>query len=129
MQKIATFTDGKPSGWILPIYHDYIFPDYPIRFVYLTAVAANSHKGPYLHKKRRAMFVPISGCVSVVVRKDNKYFFHKLSADSPERFIVDADVPFAVYNHSDVEAVILNLADYAWTKDDEDNYQVYEWNP
>ncbi len=122
--------DGKPNGWITPIFRDYdeFFKDYRVRFVYASAVAPRVSKGPHVHHKRQCMLIPISGNVTVVKRVDGEYMRCELDAANPSVCHIPTHVPFLVSNESDSEAILLNLADHAWRPDDQDSPVVEDWN-
>jgi len=121
--------DGEPNGWIIPVFRDYdeFFKDYNIRFVYASAVAPRSSKGPHMHYKRQGMLVPLMGKITVVKRVDGEYVRCELDAANPSVCHIPTRTPFRVANESDSEAILLNLADHAWRPDDQDSPAVNDW--
>jgi dTDP-4-dehydrorhamnose 3,5-epimerase-like enzyme len=130
LRRVATKgKDGAPNGWIVPIFRDYdeLFKGYTVRFVYMSAVAPHTSKGPHVHHKRQGMLVPVVGRVTVTRRVGGVYETCELDADSPGVCHIPTHVAFKVANETDCEAVLLNLADHAWRQDDQDAPPVEGW--
>jgi len=130
LQRIETKgEDGEPNGWIIPVFRDYdeFFKDYRIRFVYASAVAPGASKGPHMHHKRQGMLIPLVGKITVIKRVDGEYVRCELDAANPSVCHIPTHTPFRVVNESDLEAILLNLADQAWRSDDQDAPAVDDW--
>ena len=127
--------DGKPTGWLLPLWNALDNPELRPEQVYVTVVAPRSRKGPHLHKVRRGCFVCIKGNVRILMqRNDGISTFYNVRKSGEENdyrmVIVPAGIPCAIYNDSATEdAYVLNMPSPAWSKDDPDDWPVANWAP
>ncbi len=129
--KIPTFDDtGKPNGYVVPAWNVNEQPELRPDQVYLTAVAPHSQKGPHLHRVRRGLFCCIKGNVRVVLREGADYVtIHSGEAHDYTLIHVPPGVPACIYNDSDEEALMLNMPSPAWSKDQQDEWTVDNWEP
>jgi dTDP-4-dehydrorhamnose 3,5-epimerase-like enzyme len=127
-KKTTTDKQGRPNGWLLPIFnvHDHVVAEaqHP-KQLYVTAVAPRSVKGPHLHMKRWGLFTCIRGNVVVVVRTPEGYREYE-SGESHEfaTIQVPAGVPAALFNPGDEEAWVVNMPSPSWHVDDQDDHPV-----
>lgn len=130
LEKIQTKKDGKPNGWIMPIFncHNKFFEGYDVKFIYVSYVSQHSSKGPHLHKKRQCMLVPMVGKVTLITLVAGHYVEKELDADNPSVCYIPTNVGFEIINQQDSGAVLLNFSDHAWTLDDQDSYTVEDWS-
>ena len=125
--KIPTFdSDGKPNGWLCPIWNANEHPEFRPDQVYLTAIAPHSRKGPHLHKVRRGMFACVRGKVGVRLLSGTTYLYVAMTPGS-DPIIVLPGTPAALYNDTDEEALVINMPSPAWSKDDPDEWPVENW--
>lgn len=132
IQKITTKDhEGNINGWIIPFYKktDEIFTGYDLKFIYASAISANTKKGPHLHLKRECRLLLLTGKVVVTVRRDGHYEDFLLNSDNPEFFVIETGTAFCVENRENSQAIILNLANHIWTSDDQDTNIIYDWKP
>lgn len=120
-------TEGRPNGWILPIWSVLEDPDRQPYQVYVTAVALRSRKGPHMHKTRRGMFTVIHGAVTIRVRYSDGAYTDYHMGPSGSTVNVSPGEPCALYNYGDTEALVLNMPAPAWSKDDPDEWPVENW--
>lgn len=130
IQKIETSANGSLNGWMMPIYKkdETSFEGYDLNFIYASSVAPYSQKGPHFHMKRECRLVPISGKVKLVIKNKDIYEEYTLDSDNPNMVIIKCGCPFCVYNETDSEAILLNLANHIWKPDDTDNNKYTDWN-
>lgn len=131
VSRITTFDkDKNPNGWIMPFYkqNDPDFADYDVRFIYASAIAPRTRKGPHVHLKRECRLVPILGRIIATVRVNGEYRSVILDSAKPEVLIVKAGTPFCLENEEGTEAIVVNLANHIWMPDDQDNYPVNDWS-
>lgn len=132
MPKIETFdSEGKPNGWVLPVWSELDQPVLKPAQVYLTAIAPMSRKGPHLHMKRRGMFSVIAGAVrfQMPIRDGSAHGTHNGYTVRPGDpvVVVPAGCPCALYNYGDTEALVLNMPNPSWSQDNPDEWPVTHW--
>ena len=125
----TTNSEKQPNGWIMPFYkkNDPNFAEYDLRFIYASAVAPNTTKGPHVHYKRECRLVPISGRLLITTRVDGNYVRREIDSAKPEVIIIKAGTPFCLENKDEKEAIVINLANHIWMPDDQDNHKVDDW--
>lgn len=119
--------NGKPNGWVLPVWNSRETEYRPAQ-VYVTAVAPFSSKGPHLHRKRSQNYRCIVGHVQIISRNGDEYTTHRLGPYS-DAVIVPAGTPSQIINLMDQEAILVNCPDVAWASDDQDEWPVEDWKP
>lgn len=120
-------SEGKPNGYLIPIWSALERPELRPEQVYLTAIAPRSRKGPHLHNVRRGVFSVLSGRVIVQVRLLNgTYSGYPLWPGQPI-VMVAPGTPCALYNYGDREALVLNMPSPAWSKEAPDDWPVEDW--
>ena len=67
--KLKSFT--KKSGRLVPLNFDGKFP-IPVKRIFYIYGKKNSYRGDHAHKKCKQFFIPISGKVELIIKKDNK---------------------------------------------------------
>ena len=77
--KLKSFT--KKSGKLVPLNFNSKFPILVKRIFYIYG-KKNSYRGDHAHKKCKQLFIPISGKVEIIIKKDNK---EKLFSLYPEK--------------------------------------------
>lgn len=118
--------DGKPNGWLLPLWNVHERPDLRPDQVYLTTVAPGMSKGPHLHKKREQRYYLIQGRAVVIVRTViNQYQVLRFESNP---IVVPAGVPSEIVNVGSDECWIINMPTYGWRADDPDDWPVENWN-
>jgi dTDP-4-dehydrorhamnose 3,5-epimerase len=121
-------TDGKPNGFLIPIYNVHetpISPEQSPKQVYLTVVSPGGVKGPHLHLKRWGLFTCIRGNVKIVLKTDAGYEEAFTGTDHEFATIqVPAGVPAALQNIGEDDAYVLNMPSPAWKPDDQDEHPV-----
>lgn len=129
MRKILTKdASGKRNGWVLPLWNALEEPGLRPDQVYVTAVAPYSSKGPHLHMRRRGLFACIQGNVRLVRRVEGKYIETMIGEDYAENpVLVEPGVPCAIYNDSNVEALVINMPSPSWSAQDPDEHAVEGW--
>jgi len=137
MPKIPTFdSDGNPNGWILPVWNELDKPDLAPAQIYVTAIAPRTRKGPHLHMVREGRFHVISGNVRIVTKRAGKLTApdgETVDADLTlihsrnEPVLVTAGVLCALYNYGDTEALVINMPNAAWSKENPDDHPVTNW--
>jgi mannose-6-phosphate isomerase-like protein (cupin superfamily) len=123
--KIDPFdSTGKPNGCLVPIWNVNERPELRPDQVYLTVIAPRCRKGPHLHKVRRGCFAVLNGAVVVWIRRiDGTYY----QADGGDLIIVHPGEACALYNFGDEPLFVLNMPSPAWSKDNPDDWPVYDW--
>lgn len=127
MPKIDTFdSDGKPNGWVLPVWSELSEPGLRPAQVYVTAISPRTRKGPHLHKERRGVFHCIAG--RVLVRKNYQGdVLDKIIEPGGEYCFVPCGTPAALYNIGDGEALVLNMPNPSWSQENSDEWPVTHW--
>lgn len=128
---------GNPNGHVIPVWSVNERPELLPDQVYVTTVFPHSHKGPHLHMVRRGLFCCIKGNVRVVTRKAlnikgtvAQYSTHYSGDDHNHALIeVPTGVAACLYNDGDEEAIVINMPNPAWSKDQPDEHEVENWNP
>ncbi len=131
LEKITTLDKNKNvNGWLMPIYKNYdsFFHNYEVKFIYASCVSPKTVKGPHIHLKRECRLVPVVGKARIVMKENDSYQEYYLDSSCPEIIVIKSATPFCVYNDSDSDAVLLNLANHAWKPDDTDNYSYDKWD-
>lgn len=118
---------GQVNGFLVPIWNVVDGPE--ISQVYLTVISPNMMKGPHLHMKRRGYFKVLKGAVLLVWRWPEGVYHQLMLGINSDPCIVSAGVPAALYNVGMGEAYVLNMPHPAWSKDDEDEWPVENWDP
>ena len=125
IEKIATKAkeSGMVNGSMIPVWKDYDeIPQMTPQFIYLLTCAPACAKGPYLHTKRRGLLTLIEGSVRIVYQEEERGNFQELSLDAKEKAImidIPAGIGYLIVNTSQTDsALLLNICDYAWRKDD-----------
>lgn len=121
--------DGKPNGWLLPIWNELEpFGWYPSQ-VYLTVVKSGTKKGPHLHKKREGRFICIRGNVEIRVRDERHDYTNYRSGDATghSTIIVRPGCAAQLTAIGDEDAYVLNLPSPAWSSKDQDEWPVTAW--
>ena len=77
--KLKSFT--KKSGKLVPLNFNSKFP-IPVKRIFYIYGKKNSYRGDHAHKKCKQLFIPISGKVEIIIKKDNK---EKLFSLYPEK--------------------------------------------
>ena len=67
--KLKSFT--KKSGKLVPLNFNSKFP-IPVKRIFYIYGKKNSFRGDHAHKKCKQLFIPISGKVELIIKKDNK---------------------------------------------------------
>jgi len=67
--KLKSFT--KKSGKLVPLNFNSKFP-IPVKRIFYIYGKKNSYRGDHAHKKCKQLFIPISGKVELIIKKDNK---------------------------------------------------------
>jgi dTDP-4-dehydrorhamnose 3,5-epimerase len=127
--------NGEPNGYLLTLWNTYE-QDWRPEQVYLTAIAKGASKGPHLHKKRIGRFVCIKGAVAIITRthkhpETNGVYHHTLIGPAYSTDVVEVPVgmPAELRNIGEGEALLINMPTPAWRPDDQDEWDVEEWNP
>lgn len=117
--------EGRSNGWLKTIWDDLGSP-YRVRQIYAIGVAPHSRKGPHLHMERTGMLACVVGSVRVRQRVTGGYVDTVLGIhDGP--FMLSAGTPAAIYNEADVEAILINMPDRPWAKENPDDHPVEDW--
>lgn len=118
---------GHTNGWLLPLWNVNTKPELRPDQVYLTVVAPGCSKGPHLHMKREQRYYLISGDAEVVTRFDGQYTVTLLWRG--DWMVVPAGIPSQIRNRNQAEeAWIINMPAPAWSKDDQDEWPVENWD-
>ena len=121
-------TEGRPNGYIIPIWSAMDRPELRPDQVYVTAIAPRTRKGPHLHLNRRGFFTVISGgevLVRQIIMTGN---YAQIALKPGDGFtVISAGLPCALYNYGDTEALVLNLPSPAWSAEDPDEHPVLNW--
>jgi mannose-6-phosphate isomerase-like protein (cupin superfamily) len=119
--------DGKPNGWLLPLWNVNERTDLRPDQVYLTVVASGCSKGPHLHKKREQRYYVIKGDCEVITRDPvtGEYAMRYMWPGDVE--VVPAGVPSQLRNKGIGEAWLINMPSPAWSPDDQDEWPVENW--
>lgn len=125
----TTDTEGRPNGWVQPVWSVLESPELRPEQVYITAIAPRSRKGPHCHHVRRGFFVVISGTVRIRWKDDDTYYdlLYGEKGGSRASCVIDPGIPCALYNYGDTEALVLNLPSPAWSADNPDEHPVENW--
>ena len=67
--KLKSFT--KKSGKLVPLNFNSKFP-IPVKRIFYIYGKKNSYRGDHAHKKCKQLFIPISGKVELIIKKDSK---------------------------------------------------------
>ena len=67
--KLKSFT--KKSGKLVPLNFNSKFP-IPVKRIFYIYGKKNSFRGDHAHKKCKQLFIPISGKVELIIKKDSK---------------------------------------------------------
>jgi hypothetical protein len=117
--KIPTLdTEGRPNGYLQPIWNALDSPHLRPDQVYATAVAPHSRKGPHLHNVRRGLFVCLTGQVTLVKRWNEIGVVTRILTPEKGYSIVPPGVPCAL---------VLNMPSPAWSRKDPDDHPVTDW--
>ena len=126
--KIPTLdTEGRPNGWLMPIWNAIDSPQFRPDQVYVTAIAPHARKGPHLHNVRRGLFVCLTGQVTLVKRWTDRTIVTRIMTPENGYSIVPPGVPCALYNYGDTEALVLNMPSPAWSAEDPDDHPALDW--
>ncbi len=129
MKIITKDANGKPNGAVTPLWSAIDAPELRPDQVYLTTVAPGTRKGAHLHRHRRGMFFVVYGSVRIRSRFDDAgyHYTNAIIAPGDAPVIVHPGVPCAIYNHTDLEAAVLNMPSPAWSEDEPDEWPVEDW--
>jgi mannose-6-phosphate isomerase-like protein (cupin superfamily) len=95
--------------------------------VYVTSIAPRSRKGPHLHNVRTGRFACIIGEVRIQVRlKDGAHDGFMIKPGS-SLAVIPPGFPCALYNYGDTEALVINMPNPAWSKENPDDHPVMDW--
>lgn len=127
MPKIQTFdTDGKPNGEVMPLWNELTDPGLRPAQVYATTILPGTRKGPHLHMERRGVFFCVSG--RVLVRKVCEgRVSDKVIEPGGEYMFVPRGCPSALYNIGTETAIVINMPNPSWSKDNPDDNPVGAW--
>ena len=67
--KLKSFT--KKSGKLVPLNFDSKFP-IPVKRIFYIYGKKNNHRGDHAHKKCKQLFIPISGKIALIIKKNGK---------------------------------------------------------
>lgn len=116
------------TGFMMPIFKDSFF-EYDIKMAYVTSIGPGTQKGPILHYKRFGYLTAINGCIQIGYCKDGKTVEYKfLNKDKQIAAFIDPGIPVSYRNIADEPAMILNLANPCWTKEDPDTVKFDSWS-
>ena len=119
---------GASNGHLIPIHSDAL-SDYRVAQVYVTTVNEGCMKGPHRHNRRSGRFLCLSGDVKIVTRTWTTYKEHFSGQASGYNIVeVPPGVAAAIYNIGGGPAMVLNMPDKPWTKEDPDDQPVEAWD-
>ena len=121
--------DGKANGVVLPIWR--ADSGETIAQVYLTTIEPGTVKGPHLHMRRCGRFTCIKGDIEVTVRLEDGTYATYFSGEKHgyATVFVAPGLPARLRCLSDTPAMVLNMPTPAWSKEDQDEWTVEEWDP
>lgn len=120
--------DGTPNGFVLPIWNS-TQSDYTPKQIYATTVLPGCSKGPHLHNKRMGMFICVRGDVKIITRTWGTYAEHLTGEAAGFNIVrVPAGMAALIVNVGEVEAIVLNMPNPAWTMEDPDDCPVVDWD-
>lgn len=119
-------TEGRPNGWLLPIWNANQRPELRPDQVYVTAIAPRSRKGPHLHMRRRGMFSAVSGSALIRILYEGQYE-QRILKPGESFAVISPEIPCALYNYGDAEALVLNMPSPAWSAEEPDDHPVTDW--
>jgi len=131
--KIVTFDSNKNiNGFLIPIinineelFDKYRFPNQ----IYLTVAKPGTTKGPHLHMKRYGMFTCIKGNAKIVVKNENGYEEYYTGEDYDfSTILVPPGTPNMIVNICDEDCYILNSPYPSWSKENQDDWKVEDWD-
>ena len=67
--KLKSFT--KKSGKLVPLNFNSKFP-IPVKRIFYIYGKKNNYRGDHAHKKCKQLFIPISGRIALIIKKDNE---------------------------------------------------------
>lgn len=121
--------DGRPNGWLLPLWNVHDRPDLRPDQVYLTAIEHGCSKGPHLHMKREQRYYCIRGSVRVVgAEPGGGYSTYDTVAGDEVVCVVRPGTPSMLINIGNGEAWVINMPAPAWHPDDRDDWPVEGWD-
>lgn len=103
------------------------------KMIYTSSINPGEIKGPHLHTKRDSYFVCIHGKV-VFIAKDEKGKYHEIetSEENPVLIQIPKNFSSAHINITDKLAIVLTLANPAWTPNDDEMKNIlfddYNWD-
>lgn len=128
LNKITTYNPLGPNGIIVPIFKDYedkYMED--IKYIYMTTINSSSYKGPKLHLKRSCNLFPIIGYGSIYLKNESDAVEIEFNTSTDEYYKLITIYPgtaFKIFNKSNETLHILNIANHAWDKYDQDNIDI-----
>ncbi len=96
--------------------------------MYATIVNEGCVKGPHRHERRSGRFLCLKGDVKIVTRCWTTYIEHFSGEASGFNLVtVPPGMACAIYNVGGGSAMVLNMPDRPWTKEDPDDNEVVGW--
>ena len=83
--KLKSFT--KKSGKLVPLNFNSKFP-IPVKRIFYIYGKKNSYRGDHAHKKCKQLFIPISGKVELIIKKDNKEDLFSLYPEKNQAILI-----------------------------------------
>jgi mannose-6-phosphate isomerase-like protein (cupin superfamily) len=117
-------TEGRPNGWLMPIWNALDSPHLRPDQVYVTAIAPHARKGPHLHMRRRGYFTVLTG--EITISCPQSFGTVTCKPGWPPVFVA-AGNSCALYNYGDTEALVLNMPSPAWSAENPDDHPVTDW--
>lgn len=118
---------GMVNGYLVTIWNSTDGPK--VDQIYLTVIAPGMSKGPHLHKRRQGFFKVIKGSVLLITRVGGRTYRQVTMGVTTEPVLVPPGVPACLYNKGLGEAFVLNMPSPVWRSDDQDEWEVENWDP
>jgi dTDP-4-dehydrorhamnose 3,5-epimerase-like enzyme len=114
---------GHQNGVFIPVWRDWdkSYEKEP-KMVYVTTCFPGELKGPHLHLQRWSYLTVLRGEVVFIVKTEEGFQEHVITADKPQTLVIPAGTPQAHVNIGTEEAIVMNLCNPAWHPDNQDNY-------